>query len=284
LAGVWSLEENERVVADYFAMWAAYLRGESFSKANHWRELQRALGRSKGAIEKKHGNVSAILHELHLPSLPGYQPYGNYQKILREVVAARVAERSDIIALVARSAEEPVVLPPVTDALSAVVDESTARRSASSRKRGGSGTSAPRRGVNYIELQARNSALGRAGEELILQFEKQKLMRAGKEELAARVEHVAFTQGDGMGFDILSFEESGDERLIEVKTTTWGRHTPFYVTPNEKRISEKRADRYHLYRLFEFRVTPAPWTRRLVLRGPLSRTCLLLPSAYRATI
>lgn len=284
-AEAWSREENEAAVADYFDMWAAYLRRESYSKAEHCRRLERLLGtRSKGAIEKKHGNISAILHELWYPSLPGYQPYGNYQLILRDIVATRLPERRDIIALVAEGAERAVVLPPVVDALSAVTDEQTARRRGSSRRRPRPDAPMPGRAVNYLELQARNSALGRAGEELVLQYEQQRLSRAGRESLAARVQHVAATQGASAGFDVLSFEESGEERLIEVKTTTWGLDTPFYVTAHERRFSKERADRYHLYRLFDFRVEPKPSTRRLILRGPLPRTCHLLPSVYRATI
>lgn len=274
------------MVADYFEMLAAYLRGETLSKAEHWRcVFERLLRvRSKGAIEKKHGNISAILRELHYPPLPGYQPYGNYQQILREIVEARLAEREDIVALVAEGAKRAVVLPPVLDAVAAVTDEQTAPRRTSPRRKPRAGAPMPGPGVNYIEMQARNSALGLAGEQLVLQYEQQRLARAGRDTLAARVEHVATTQGPSVGFDVLSFEESGEERFIEVKTTTWGIDTPFYVTPNERRVSEKRPDRYHLYRLFEFRVEPEASTRRLILRGPLSRTCLLLPSAYRATI
>ena len=40
--------------------------------------------------------------------------------------------------------------------------------------------------------------------------------------LAARVDRVSETRGDGLGYDVLSFETSGRERLIEVKTTNYG--------------------------------------------------------------
>ena len=44
---------------------------------------------------------------------------------------------------------------------------------------------------------------------------------------------VALTCGDGLGFDILSFDEVDDsEQLLEVKTTGLGKHFPFYVTEN----------------------------------------------------
>ncbi len=281
----WSLEENEAVVADYFDMWSAHLRREAYSKAAHWRQLQRTLQvRSKGAIEKKHGNISAALHDLGYPSLPGYQPYRNYQQILGEIVAAHLAKRQDIVALVARDAERTILLPPEIDAMSILIEGPSPKR------RSPVATGRPRRPVqtapppiNYLERQAQNAALGRAGEELVVRFEQQRLATAGKGSLAKRVEHVAVTRGASAGFDVLSFEESGVDRLIEVKTTTWGRETPFYVTANEFDTSEENADQYHLYRLYEFQVDPQLSAKRMVLKGPLSRTCLLRPSVYRAT-
>jgi Domain of unknown function (DUF3883) len=88
-------------------------------------------------------------------------------------------------------------------------------------------------------------------------------------ELAGRIEH---TSRDGEGYDILSFEESGRERLIEVKTTKYGRETPFFVSSNERAVSELHA--YHLYRLFGFRVAP----RLFTVSGMLQTTCWLSAS------
>lgn len=55
---------------------------------------------------------------------------------------------------------------------------------------------------------------------------------------------------------MLSFEEDGRERLIEVKTTAFGELTPFYVSRNELARSNADADRYQLYRAFDFRDRP----------------------------
>ena len=49
----------------------------------------------------------------------------------------------------------------------------------------------------------------------------------GGDDLAAKVEWVAETCGDGLGFDVLSFDEADDsERFIEVKTTGLGQALP----------------------------------------------------------
>lgn len=86
------------------------------------------------------------------------------------------------------------------------------------------------------------------------------------------------TKGDGAGFDILSFEENGRERLIEVKTRKYGKETPFFVTRNEVAVSEKHRIDYHMYRLFEFRSDSALY----MLGGAISATYDLSPTSFAA--
>ncbi len=139
--------------------------------------------------------------------------------------------------------------------------------------------SVPRVRRNYLEAEARNQSLGRAGEELALRFEHERLWRAGKKKLAERIEHVARTKGDYLGYDILSFEVNGQERLIEVKTTAFGAMTPFFASRNEVEFSESRDAEYQLYRLFNFRRQP----KLFALGGAVSRSCRLEPIQYSAT-
>lgn len=114
----------------------------------------------------------------------------------------------------------------------------------------------------------------------MLQYEKARLRMAGKDGLAARVEHVAETVGSGEGFDVRSFEESGKDRLIEVKTTVSGKEAPFFLTRNELGVSRSRSRHYHLYRLFRFRRDP----RMFMLDGALDKLCLLEPTNYLARV
>jgi hypothetical protein len=103
----------------------------------------------------------------------------------------------------------------------------------------------------------------------------------GGDDLAAKVEWVAVTCGDGVGFDVLSFDENnGAERFIEVKTTGLEKHFPFYVTANEVRCSEDCPDRFRLYRVFDFSRHP----RLFVVTGALSRECRVEPVQYRASV
>lgn len=251
------------------------------NKAEHSRALQSQVQqRSKGSIERKHQNISAVLIELGYPYISGYKPLRNYQQLLADVIIARLEA-------VRRNGFDDEIQTMVTDG----VDNSDHKAELTDLE-----VPAPRRERidpvirevgrwippsarrNYLELEARNSKLGRAGEELVLRFEHERLWRAGKKQLADRIEHVASSVGDHLGFDIHSFEENGRDRLIEVKTTRFGVATPFFVTANELTVSCERAPDYHLYRVFKFDRSPHLFR----LQGALERTCTLSATEFRA--
>lgn len=281
MATDWTREEVEATVADYFAMLAAQLSGVPYNKAAHRRVLLKQLsGRSEQSIEFKHANISAVLLDLHFPYIPGYKPRSNYQGLLYEVVAERLASDRQLQSIAAADADRPIVVPEVEDILGVMTTPPAPQpRDPDSGRETLRSTSA-RISVNYLEREAQNRSLGAAGEIFVLNYERARLISLGKEFLAGKIEHTSQEQGDGAGFDILSFEASGAERLIEVKTTKYGRETPFYVSRNELAVSESKASRYHLYRLFGFNLKPSLFT----LAGSLSATCRLSPSSYLATV
>ena len=275
----WSREEVEATVADYFAMFEAELAGTPFDKTEHRRQLLPMLdARSEGSIEFKHQNISAVLIALGFPYISGYKPRSNYQRLLYEVVSDRLSANRALVALVEADADRAVAVPTAEDILKALTDPPKPT------------TSAPRaseqlprylpRPVNYLEREARNRALGLAGEEFVINYERARLISIRREALASKIEHVSRIRGDAEGFDILSFDASGADRLIEVKTTKYGQDTPFFVSRNELNVSQARAERYHLYRVFAFREVPHLFT----LHGALSTTCSLDPTAYVANI
>jgi hypothetical protein len=47
----------------------------------------------------------------------------------------------------------------------------------------------------------------------VLEIERKQLLSAGRTDLAAKVRWVAAEDGDGAGFDVLSFDPAGRERL-----------------------------------------------------------------------
>jgi ribosome maturation factor RimP len=81
------MQEVRATVADYFEMLECELVGDEYSKAEHNRTLRLSLlDRTKGAVELKHQNISAVLLEMGFVFIPGYKPMGNYQKLLADVV------------------------------------------------------------------------------------------------------------------------------------------------------------------------------------------------------
>ena len=99
---------------------------------------------------------------------------------------------------------------------------------------------------------ARARALGEEGESFLFQAEQNRLSEIGRDDLAGKVRWVAKEDGDGAGYDILSFSRYGDERWLEVKTTNGPATTPFWITENERRVSEDRPDVFRLARLYDF--------------------------------
>lgn len=279
MSEAWSQVEVEAAVADYFDMLGLELRGEPYNKAEHNRQLQRLLqNRPRGSIERKHQNISAVLIELGYPYIDGYKPLGNYQQLLRSVIEERLSAAASLNQTVAAVVESQLeVAPSVGDILSIQVEPPSRERTEG---RLYERAEVPRNPVrrNYLELEARNQSLGRAGEEMVLQFEHERLWRAGQRGLADRVEHVSRTRGDHLGYDVHSFDVDGRDRRIEVKTTRFGALTPFFASRNEVGASETHEDEYQLYRLFNFRQQP----KLFVLAGSLRSTCELEPVSFSA--
>lgn len=255
------------------------LSGQPYNKSEHRRALQQKLSqRSEGAIELKHQNISAVLIELRQPWIHGYKPMANYQSLLQEIVEARL-QRDNLYDQIATAAvERPAAVPRHAGFDQLLVDAPSVGRI---RQKGSGGRTPFSRGVkkDYLSLECRNRSLGRAGEQFVVEYEKYRLRQIGAEKLAESVEHVSETKGDGLGFDVRSFESSGKDRLIEVKTTSFGREAPFFVSRNELARSKSDEDKFYLYRLFEFREQP----RMFSLKGAINAHCVLDPMSYLAT-
>jgi hypothetical protein len=92
-ASDWTVDENEAIVDSYLAMLAREQASVRFNKAEQNRLLGRRLpGRTRGAIEFKHCNISAVLAQEGHPFIRGYQPRRNYQEDLRTVVLRKLRD------------------------------------------------------------------------------------------------------------------------------------------------------------------------------------------------
>lgn len=275
----WDEKEVELIVIDYLDMLVTELSGDKYNKTAHNRVLRKNLdSRSKGSVEMKHMNISAVMTELGYPCIDGYKPARNYQRnILPDIVQVKVAAHRKLQQVL--SAEAVVTEPEITieNILSILVDPPIIERQNSYLMLEATYEFNLRK-VDYLKLDAANSALGLLGEMFALKFEKARLIYAGKEDLADKVEHTSQELGDGTGYDIRSYKEDGTDRFIEVKTTRFSRYTPFYVTPNELKASQSYADRYKLYRVFQFKSKP----QLFISPGSIEKQFRLKTSQYIA--
>ena len=88
----WTQQECRELIRDYFQMLDEELRGQPYSKADHNRSLQERIDRSRGAIEMKHCNVSAVLQQSGQAYIQGYQPRSHTQQLLAELVKSELVK------------------------------------------------------------------------------------------------------------------------------------------------------------------------------------------------
>jgi hypothetical protein len=274
----WSADEVVATVADYFHMLTLELSGQSYNKSVHRRALlARLTERSEASIELKHRNISAVLLEFGCPYISGYKPLPHYQGLLQEVVADRLA-RDSLLDKAAISAVELPAAPALASTYEGILQAAPVMTVKEPRP----AEYSPKHFVgvqrDYLAREARNRSLGLAGEVFVIAFEQHRLWQLGKKLLSEKVEHVSKTKGDGLGYDVLSFDSDGRERFIEVKTTSFGRETPFYVSRNELSFSTSFASQYSLCRVFEFRRKP----RMFELPGSIQGQVLLDPVSFLA--
>jgi hypothetical protein len=136
------------------------------------------------------------------------------------------------------------------------------------------------RKFDVAERDARNRALGKAGEELVLRHEQACLRSERREDLADQVRWTAVQDGDGAGYDIFSFESDGRDRLIEVKTTNGWERTPFHISRNELAVADANRDNWHLVRLWNFARKPKAYS----IRPPLDAHVALTPTSFLASL
>ncbi len=134
--------------------------------------------------------------------------------------------------------------------------------------------------INWAERDERNRNLGLAGEELVVEYEIQRLTNLGLTDLAKRVEHVA-KSSDCNGYDVLSFDEDGTERYIEVKTTKQSKGTAFFISRNEVKVSREKDEQYWIYRVYGLKNSSSE-ASFYALRGPVEKHFNLTPENYKA--
>jgi len=274
-ADAWSSEENDLIVADYFAMLGEDVHARPYSKAEHRRALRPRLnGRSDGSIEFKHQNISAVLKGLGEAWIPGYKPAFNFQMSLVDAVVrwlkrnpAWLTRLPDLHRAPGLRETASIFINPPPTFSNQPPPEELEQMLRIARK------------YDVAERDESNRALGRAGEERVLEHEAASLRAAGRADLARQVRWISEEEGDGAGYDIASFMPDGQTRLIEVKTTNGWERTPFYISRNELSVAEERRSEWCLFRLWNFSREP----RAFELYPPLDAHVTLTATVFQAS-
>jgi hypothetical protein len=268
---LWRDDELDLIVADYFAMLAADISGQPYVKSAHSESLMARLGRTHHSIEFKHQNISAVLDKLGMPWIPGYKPKRNFQSAIFDALDRYLTKYPTIFkpepsphSSLPVELGKVFVTPP---ALSAPDENIPKPLSQLIRK------------FDPVERDRRNRSLGKGGEKFVIHLERWRLAAANRDDLAHRVRWIAAENGDGAGYDVLSFDFSGRERLIEVKTTNGSARTPFFLSRNERDLATARPEEWCIYRVHEFAREPRIFT----IDPPLETAVNLIPDTWRAS-
>lgn len=102
---------------------------------------------------------------------------------------------------------------------------------------------------NWEEINKKRKMTGSKGEEIAVAMEQEFFESIDRKDLAQKVRHVAAEDGDGLGYDVLSFFENGKEKYIEVKSTTTSLSSPFYLSRNELGFLKEHNEDAFIYRI-----------------------------------
>ena len=266
----WSDDELDAIVADYFVMLEAELAGQHYVKSRHSAALMAQIGRTHRSVEFKHQNISAVLDELGMPWISGYIPKRNYQNAIFGAIDRYLSEHPAALephaGLPAKAPPPSEIFapPPKLDPEPAPMPEGLRRLI---------------RKFDPAQRDHRNRSLRRAGEALVVEVERHQLRNAERSDLAEKVKWIAADEGDGAGYDVLSFTQTGNPRLIEVKTTNGSARTPFFLTRTECAVASERPSEWQIYRVYEFAKAPRIFT----VSPPLENSVRLRPETWQAS-
>ena len=254
----WSAEENELIVSNYFEMLMEELAGRKFNKTDYARKIAPYLKARltkdafrNGPFRRKYCNISAVLRALGQPWVEGFTPNENIQLDLVDVVAVHLEKSRYAITktVVERLEDDDAPFHEIEMQQPRMPENMSAKEIAKID-----------RIVTKFDVAAKdkyNRDLGYGGEKLVYENEIFRLRKAGLESVAKKVSWVSRDIGDGLGYDIESYDFDERRRLIEVKTTNGGGWFLFFVTANERKVSQEKAEQgWCLFRVYDFSKGP----------------------------
>jgi len=133
--------------------------------------------------------------------------------------------------------------------------------------------------INYIEREIRNTKLGEEGEKWVIAFEQNRLLNLGLSNLVKKIVWASKDIGDGLGYDVISYNENQEKIFIEVKTTCLGKYSAFFLTQNELKVSNNLKN-FQIYRVYDFEKE----TKIYIIEEDIQLQLELIPTIYRATM
>lgn len=134
---------------------------------------------------------------------------------------------------------------------------------------------------DYEKRNFNNRIQGSKAEAYVLKIEKEFLSKIGRNDLESKVEQVS-SNNDALGYDILSFDELGNEKQIEVKSNAsiLRDKITFIISENEY-IKAQEIPNYWIYYVTEL-TTVSPKIVKIKIGDQLEKM-ELIPSQYKAT-
>lgn len=124
-------------------------------------------------------------------------------------------------------------------------------------------------------------ATGLEGEQIVVMVEKYYLSSIGRQDLADKVRNIAREDGDGFGYDVLSFFENGTQKYIEVKSTKQNIYNPFYMSENELSFLKQNNSDAFIYRVLVDKESPR---LRVYSSSDIFNSHDITPSQYKVKL
>lgn len=274
----WSKTELAILVSDYFLMLEAELTGTTYES----KVPVQLFKRPKDLVNAQRQNISSLLIKMGLPYLEKFEPISTDFGLLSEEIDLFIDKKPEFfenlakvpllnpkrgVAFEIKKPEELFEAPPLKSLLINPISKPWLSRKG--------------RLTDFAERDALNRSLGMVGEEFVYELERHRLTELGRDDLANKVQWASKDIGDGLGFDIISYDGHDEsERMLEVKATGLGKYSPFWVSQNELRCSQDIPSQYELFRVFNFSRCPKIY----VLHGSLAESCQLEPVLFRARV
>ncbi len=136
------------------------------------------------------------------------------------------------------------------------------------------------RKIDWDSINKTKKITGLKGEEIVLEMEKSYLNSIGRQDLSENVKHVSKDIGDGLGYDILSYFEDGQEKYIEVKSSNRANNNSFYISQNELEFMKNYKYNSVIYRIFNINENEEMPTLRVHRADDILGYKKIIPTQY----